>query len=136
VNVELQEADADSLLSRIKRLIQVRRQHAAFGRGAIEFLECSNPRVLAFVLRDRDDIMMVVANLASSPQPGTLMMPLDVIGSTVTEVLDDVRFPAIGTPAYTLALGPRACYWLTVAAGATGIQQVHARRSDADVARG
>jgi maltose alpha-D-glucosyltransferase/alpha-amylase len=134
VNVELQDADSDSLLSRIRRLIQVRRRHSAFGRGAIEFLECSNSRVLAFILREGDDIMVVAANLASSPQSATLTVPHDIIGSPVTEVLGDIRFPPIGAPAYTLALGPRTCYWLTVAGARTGFQQGQAIYSEADVA--
>ena len=61
VNVESQESTPHSLLSWMKRLILLRKQYRAFGRGTLEFLQPSNPRILAFVRRFEDELILVVA---------------------------------------------------------------------------
>ena len=43
------------LLSWMKRLISLRKQYKAFGRGTLEFLQPSNQRVLVFVRRYEDE---------------------------------------------------------------------------------
>src|SRR5688572_14528299 len=69
INVEAQQSNANSLLWWTKRLIALRKRFQAFGRGSVEFLHPSNPRVLAFVRRfgpvndgDRQELILVVAN--------------------------------------------------------------------------
>ena len=56
VNVESQQENPNSLLSWTKRLIALRKQYRAFGRGTLEFLLPSNQRVLAYLqaVRRRD----------------------------------------------------------------------------------
>src|SRR5207244_2490871 len=49
VNVEAQERYPFSLLNWMKRLIAMRKQHRVFGRGSIEFVGCSNRKVLAYL---------------------------------------------------------------------------------------
>ena len=49
INVEAQQNNPNSLLWWTKRLIALRKQFQAFGRGTMEFLSPSNYRVLAFV---------------------------------------------------------------------------------------
>ena len=49
INVEAQQNNPNSLLWWTKRLIALRKQFQAFGRGTMEFLTPSNYRVLAFV---------------------------------------------------------------------------------------
>ena len=56
LNVEAQQSNPNSLLWWTKRLIALRKRFRAFGRGSIEFLHPSNPRVLAFVRRFEDEI--------------------------------------------------------------------------------
>ena len=53
VNVEALERSPFSLLNWMKRLITLRRQHRVFGRGTLEFVPCSNRKVLAYVRRLR-----------------------------------------------------------------------------------
>src|SRR5687767_1651046 len=72
VNVESQERAEDSLLTRLRRLIAVRRQHPAFSRGTIEFLDSGNDEVLAFLRRYADETLVVAVNLAASPQQAAL----------------------------------------------------------------
>src|SRR4030081_1302466 len=55
INVEAQEANQQSLLHWMKRLIALRKRHPAFGRGTVEFLHPNNRKVLAFVRRHGKD---------------------------------------------------------------------------------
>ena len=52
----------------MQRLIHVRRRPRAFGRGSTEYVDCGNQHVLAFVRRHLDETLLVLANLADSPQ--------------------------------------------------------------------
>lgn len=111
VNVAAQQGKCDSLLTRVTRLIHVRRCHIAFGRGSIEFLQTGNEAILAFIRRHGDDTILVVANLSGSVQSVVLELPTSVIGLALVEIVDDVAFPAAGRSPYPLALGPYASYW-------------------------
>ena len=53
INVEAQQRDPSSLLHFMKRMIALRRQHKAFGRGTIEFLRPENRKVLVYLRRWR-----------------------------------------------------------------------------------
>jgi maltose alpha-D-glucosyltransferase/alpha-amylase len=119
LNVEAQQADPESLLVFVRRLIHVRRQHPAFGRGTVEFLDCENPRILAFALRHEDDTVMVVANLARSAQPALIRLPAGLQGLSAFELTDDVEFPPLGSAPYLLTLAPHACYWIQLSAART-----------------
>ena len=78
VNVASQEQTDRSLLTRVKRLIAVRRTHPAFGRGDVKFVETGSPSVLAFLRRYQDDSVLVIANLAASSQQAALQLPAAV----------------------------------------------------------
>ncbi len=68
INVEAQKRLPHSLLSWMKRLIEVRKSTQVFSRGSIEFLRPSNHRVLAYVRQLDDQKILVVNNLSSSAQ--------------------------------------------------------------------
>ena len=113
VNVEAQERAPFSLLNWMKRMIGLRKQSAVFGRGTIEFLPARNRKVLAYVRRDQDDIVLCVANLARSVQP----VELDLSrfkGMTPVEMLGLTEFPRIGDVPYVLTLSPYSFYWFRV----------------------
>jgi maltose alpha-D-glucosyltransferase/alpha-amylase len=112
VNVTNQERDRDSLLSRVRRLIHARRQHAAFGRGSIDFLPTGSRSVLAFVRRYLDDEVLIVVNLSASTQSVTLNLPPSMIGTGIVNVADGVALTPATSSAYTMTLGPRGSYWL------------------------
>ena len=112
-NVASQERDPDSLLAAIRRQMQARRRHPAFGRGTIEFPACCNPHILAFVRRHADGTILVVANLAASPQPAAVDLSL-AAGCRLVEILHGVEFPSVELEPYELTLGPQGCYWFQV----------------------
>jgi maltose alpha-D-glucosyltransferase/alpha-amylase len=110
VNTEVQKRQSFSLLNWMRRLIAVRRQHAAFGRGSIEFLEPRNQTVLAHVRRHGDEQVLVVANLSGKAQSADLSLSF-YAGAQPVELLGGASFRRIGAGPYSLALGPYGFYW-------------------------
>jgi maltose alpha-D-glucosyltransferase/alpha-amylase len=113
INVEAQERFPWSLLSWMKRLIALRRQHRVFGRGALEIIYGPNRKVLSFLRRDAHETILVVANLSRTVQPAELdlrgfagLIPVEMWGLT--------EFPRIGEQPYFLTLGAYASYWFSL----------------------
>ncbi len=116
VNVEAQERNPNSLLWWTRRMLALRRRHPVFGRGTIEFLHPENGRVFAFLRRDEEETMLVVANLARHNQYVELdlsefrgIRPLELFGRT--------PFPPVGEPPYLLTLAPHSFYWFSMTPG-------------------
>jgi maltose alpha-D-glucosyltransferase / alpha-amylase len=110
VNVEAQERSPFSRLQWMKRLIGLRKQFKVFGRGSLEFLHVQNRKVIAYVRRLDDDLMLCVANLARSVQPAELDLSA-YKGLTPVEMLGLTEFPKIGELPYFLTLAPYYFYW-------------------------
>ncbi len=110
VNVEAHQQNPSSLLWWMKRLILLRKNYQAFGRGSIEFLYPENRKVLVFIRRLHDEIILVVANLSRFVN----FVELDLAaykGMVPVELFGHTRFPAIGELPYFITLGPHAFYW-------------------------
>jgi maltose alpha-D-glucosyltransferase/alpha-amylase len=126
VNVEAQMQTPHSLLHWMRRLIAVRKRYQAFGRGSIQFLRPRNQKVLAYLRRYGDTVLLLVHNLAGSAQA----VELDLAhfdGAIPIELFDDSRFPRVGTSPYPLSLGPYGYYWFALdrpnaSEGAYGIE--------------
>ncbi len=115
LNVEMQQSNPNSLLWWTKRLIAMRKRYRAFGRGSVEFLHPSNPRVLAFVRRYEDETILVVANLSRHVQ----FVELDLSsmkGAVPVELMGRTRFPNVGEHPYLLTLGGHDFYWFALEA--------------------
>jgi glycosidase len=65
-NVEAQEADSTSLLNLHRRLIHLRASNAALGAGELVPLATSNDAVAAYLRRDGERVVLVVANLGAT----------------------------------------------------------------------
>jgi maltose alpha-D-glucosyltransferase/alpha-amylase len=113
LNVEAQQSNPNSLLWWTKRLIALRKQYRAFGRGTVEFLHASNPSVLAFVRRHEDQVILVVANLSRRVQYVEIDLS-EMKGRTPIELMGRTRFPAIGDGPYLVTLSGHAFYWLSL----------------------
>ena len=112
VNVESQERSPFSLLNWMRRLIALRRQHRAFGRGAIEILRPDNRPIFAFIRTlPGEDPILVVANLARTMQPAALDLK-EYAGRVPIELMGRTALPTIGTEPYFLTLGPYGFCWL------------------------
>jgi len=110
INVEAQERSPSSLLNWMKRMIALRKQHHVFSRGSIEFLPAANRKVLAYIRRFDDDVVLCVANLARTVQPVELNLPA-YDGWTPVEMLGQTAFPRIGELPYFLTLHGYGFYW-------------------------
>jgi maltose alpha-D-glucosyltransferase/alpha-amylase len=112
VNVEDQEKARDSLLARVMSLVRVRRQHPVFGRGTIVFLPCDNPRVLVFQRTCAEETIVVIVNLARSPQGATIEFPAAMSGFRLLDLVDQEVLAPVGAAPYAVTLLPQACRWL------------------------
>ncbi len=110
VNVEAQQSNPNSLLWWMKRIIALRKQHKAFGRGTLEFLYPANRKVLVFLREYEDETIMVVVNLSRLVQ----YVDIDLArfkGYVPTELFGRIEFPVIDDRPLFLTLGPHAFYW-------------------------
>jgi maltose alpha-D-glucosyltransferase/alpha-amylase len=110
VNVEAQQANAHSLLSWTRRLIELRKRHPAFGRGSLEFLHPENRKVIAFVRSDQKERILVVANLSRFVQYTELDLSA-FAGTRPVEMFGGSDLPPAGDKSYPVTLGPHAFYW-------------------------
>ncbi len=131
LNVEAQERNPSSLLHFMKRLIALRRQHKAFGRGTLEFLRPRNRKVLAYLRRYRGEVILAVANLSRYVQPVELDLS-EFNGWTPLEMIGHTEFPQIGELPYFLTLGPHAFFWFRLEPQAEPIR-VHTGGAAADL---
>jgi maltose alpha-D-glucosyltransferase / alpha-amylase len=122
INVESQERSPFSLLNWMKRMIGLRRQHPVFGRGTIEFLPAQNRKVLAYLRRYHEDVVLCVANLSRSVQPVELDLSR-LRGMTPIEMLGQAEFPRIGEQPYFLSLGAYAFNWFRLQQAAPAITE-------------
>ncbi|CAN5152032.1 maltose alpha-D-glucosyltransferase [soil metagenome] len=143
VNVEAQVADPYSPLNWMRRMLAVRKQHAAFRRGTLTLLYPSNRRILAY-LREHNasnedgnedgsnvdgnedgrsvdgarETILCVANVSKSAQAVELDLAAFVARVPV-EMLGGAAFPPIGQLPYLLTLPPYGFYWFLLAAEAS-----------------
>jgi maltose alpha-D-glucosyltransferase/alpha-amylase len=114
-NVEAQLANPHSLLWWTRRLLAFRKRWRALGEGKCEFLQPENHKILSYILRHENEILLVVANLSRFTQPVELdlsaykqKIPIELFGRT--------KFPAITDKPYFLTLGPHNFYWFSLEA--------------------
>jgi maltose alpha-D-glucosyltransferase / alpha-amylase len=122
INAEAQQKSPFSLLNWMKRLVEVRKQHRAFGRGSIEFLEPENAHVLAYLREYEDDVILVVHNLSGASQAVRLDLNR-FAGRTPIELLGHTAFLPIEDTPYALTLSPYGFFWF-------GLREVHAVDED------
>ncbi|VTS04192.1 maltose alpha-D-glucosyltransferase [Tuwongella immobilis] len=123
VNVEAQQNNPSSLLWWMKRLIALRKRYRAFGRGSIQFLLATNPKILAFIRVYQDEVLLVVANLSRFVQYAELDLS-NYRGMIPEELFGRTQFPAIGDGAYPLTMGPHGFYWFALTPVRTGSSRV------------
>ncbi len=104
VNVEAQQQNLSSILWWTKRLIILRKRFHAFGRGTTEFLYPNNRRVLVFIRRLKDEVILTVANLSRFVQ--CVEIDLSAFkGKSPVELFGQTEFPPIGDLPYFVTRG-------------------------------
>jgi maltose alpha-D-glucosyltransferase/alpha-amylase len=110
VNVAAQERTATSLLRWMRRLVGIRKKFHAFGRGTFQALDPNNRRVLVFLRRYHDEVILCVNNLSRFAQ----FVELDLrefCGWVPLELYGNTAFPPLGELPYLLTLGPHNFLW-------------------------
>ncbi|MBB4815061.1 maltose alpha-D-glucosyltransferase [Pseudomonas rhodesiae] len=120
VNVETQTQDPHSLLNWTRRMLAVRKQSKAFGRGSLKMLSPANRRILAYTREytgadGRTEIILCVANVSRSAQAAELDLS-SFAGMVPVEMLGGNAFPPIGQLNFLLTLAPYGFYWFVLAA--------------------
>jgi maltose alpha-D-glucosyltransferase / alpha-amylase len=114
VNVAAQEANPQSLLNRMRRLVALRKQHSAvLARGSLSFIDTThNPSMFAFVRRYADETFVIVHNLAD--HENTIDLDLSAHnGKTPVDVLSGQGAAAGITRApYMVSLPAYSSAWL------------------------
>ncbi|MFJ4397189.1 maltose alpha-D-glucosyltransferase [Pseudomonas sp. NPDC089396] len=120
VNVEAQAHDPHSLLNWNRRLLAVRNQQKAFGRGTLRTLTPRNRRILAYLREYTDaegnsEVILCVANVSRAAQAAELELS-QYADKVPVEMLGGSAFPPIGQLPFLLTLPPYAFYWFLLAA--------------------
>ncbi|TFE70979.1 trehalose synthase [Methylacidiphilum sp. Yel] len=113
VNVELQQNNLSSFLWWIRRVISMRKKYLAFSRGTIEIINQSNPKVLAFIRKYKEEILLVVINLSRFTQVTEISLP-DCIGYIPTETFGKATLPKITENPLLFVLSPYAYFWFSL----------------------
>jgi maltose alpha-D-glucosyltransferase/alpha-amylase len=113
VNVEVQEGNPSSLLWWTKRMLALRKQHPAFGRGTLQMLAPENRKVLAFLRRYQEQTLLVVVNLSRYPQWVELELA-EFVGRVPIELVGNGAFPPVESRPYRLTLGGHDALWLSL----------------------
>ncbi|WP_339490952.1 maltose alpha-D-glucosyltransferase [Pseudomonas sp. EL_65y_Pfl2_R95] len=119
VNVETQARDPHSLLNWTRRMLTVRSEQKAFGRGTLRMLAPANRRILAYLRQYTDasgheETILCVANLSRAAQ--AVELDLSEFSSKVpVEMLGGSSFAPVGDQDYTLTLPPYGFFWFVLA---------------------
>jgi maltose alpha-D-glucosyltransferase/alpha-amylase len=119
VNVEAQQNNPNSLLWWMKRLIALRKQHRAFGSGALTFLHPENRKVIAFLRELGDERILVVANTSRFVQHAELDLSAHK-GLVPVEMFGRVEFPRLDERPMFITLGPHSFIWFSLEADPHG----------------
>jgi len=117
LNVESQSRSPSSLLNWTKRLIAVRKNYRAFGRGSIRILGPGNRKILAYVREWQDEKILCVINLSRTAQPVELDLSA-YKGCVPVELMGRSSFPPIGELPYLLTLKGYGYYGFRLATDA------------------
>jgi maltose alpha-D-glucosyltransferase/alpha-amylase len=113
INVETQQRNPSSLFWWMKRTLNLRKRFKSFGRGSLQFLRPDNRKILAFLRRFENEVVLVIANLSRFPQPVSLDLS-EFEGNVPIELFGLTNFPSITKSPYFLTLSPHATLWFSL----------------------
>jgi len=113
VNVEMQRKNTSSLFWFMKRMISMRKNYKAFGRGDMKFLRVDNPKILAFTRAYQDETILVVCNLSKYAQPAEIDLR-EFNGNIPVEIFSKNSFPLIKDEPYFFTLSAHSFQWFAL----------------------
>lgn len=118
INVETQSRDKSSLLNWMRRMVEVRKQHTAFGRGSMTLLYPRNRKIVAYVREHAGEKILCAANLSQAAQAVELdLSPWK--GTVPIEMKGLAAFPPVGELPYLLTLAGYGFFWFRLSEEST-----------------
>jgi len=114
VNAEAQARSPASLLNWMRRLIAVRKNYRAFGRGTISFILPKNRKVFVYLREHESEIILCVVNFSRAPQAAEIDLSA-YRGRVPIELFGQAVFPQIGDLPYFITLPGYGFYWFRLA---------------------
>lgn len=105
INVENQATNSSSLLWWMRRMIDLRKRHKAFGLGTLEFLPQDNPKVLTLLRVHQDESILALVNLSRFAQVVEVNRTR-FAGLIPEDIFSRNKFPPIKDTPYVIMLGP------------------------------
>ncbi len=130
-------AQPASMLHWVRGMLDIRRQHPVMGLGEFTMLDTDNEAVLAFLRHSDDAAVLCVMNLANTARAATITLPAKYASYRVTDLFGGAGFPPVmdaskdshsdddggaPAPAYTVTLGSRDFFWLSLDAADDVVQ--------------
>lgn len=110
VNVEMQRKNTSSLFWFMKRMISMRKNYKAFGRGEMKILRVDNPKILAFTRTYKDETLLIICNLSKYAQPAEIDLR-EFNGYIPVELFSKNAFPLIKEEPYFFTLSAHSFQW-------------------------
>ena len=108
-------ASPSSLLNWMRRMIGVRKQHTAFGRGALRFLYPRNRKILAYRARARGRAHPVRRQPRRARRRRSSSTCREFRGAVPVELTGGAAFPPVGDLPYMLTLPAYGFFWFVLA---------------------
>jgi maltose alpha-D-glucosyltransferase/alpha-amylase len=122
VNVEMQRKNTSSLFWFMKRMISMRKNYKAFGRGDMRFMHVDNPKILAFTRTYEDETILIVCNLSKYAQPAEIDLR-EFNGYVPVEIFSKNSFPLIKNEPYFFTLSAHSFQWFV-------LQKIYQKKDD------
>ena len=122
VNVEMQRKNTSSLFWFMKRMISMRKNYKAFGRGNLKFLQVENPKILAFTRQYEEETLLIICNLSKYAQPAEVDLR-EFNGYIPVEILSKNSFPLIKNEPNFFTLSAHSFQWFA-------LQKLHHKKED------
>lgn len=113
VNVEAQRDNPNSLYHTLKKMINTRKQHRAFGWGDLTWVDTGNSAVLAYYRTNPDERVLILNNLSSRPQK-IQVDGLDHLPSHPKDLLLDKKISITSQNHPEIELSPYQYRWLSL----------------------
>jgi maltose alpha-D-glucosyltransferase / alpha-amylase len=111
INVENQVNDPDSILNKMKHLIQTRKANPVFALGDYQFLAKDQPHCLTILRSYQDDSVLCVLNLTDNEQSVSVDLSGHT-GKTLADLLTGEDYTEITGHQTTINLEPFGFFWL------------------------
>jgi maltose alpha-D-glucosyltransferase/alpha-amylase len=112
VNVLAESADPNSLWSRLRSMLTIRKEHPALCCGKLAWAEGGTPALAAYLRGDQHERMLIVHNLSTTIQHFDYDLPADLHGEIVNVLTGQVAKKS--RKRITLSLQPYEYRWLSM----------------------